>query len=117
MPKMEDSNLSDNKGLAIVLISGGLDSCVTTAIANSKHTVALLHVGYSQRTQSREYNSFRAIANYYKVPEARILSTKIEYLSKIGGSSLTDPDIPVDKESTNRQIPMSYVPFRNTHLL
>jgi 7-cyano-7-deazaguanine synthase len=113
---MTENNTS-NKGLAIVLLSGGLDSCVTTAIANEKHTIALLHVGYSQRTQSREYKSFRAIANYYKVPETRILSTKIDYLSKIGGSSLTDPDIPVDKDNTDTQIPMSYVPFRNTHLL
>jgi 7-cyano-7-deazaguanine synthase len=115
--KKAQSNVSDNKGLAIVLLSGGLDSCVTTAIANVEHTIALLHVGYSQRTQSREYKSFRAVANYYKVPEARILSTRLDYLSKIGGSSLTDPDIPVDKDNTNRQIPMSYVPFRNTHLL
>ena len=114
---MTESNSSNNKGVAIVLLSGGLDSCVTTAIANVEHTIALLHVGYSQRTQSREYKSFRAIANYYKVPEARIFSTKIDYLSKIGGSSLTDPDIPVDKDSTSNQIPMSYVPFRNTHLL
>ena len=115
--KMSKSNSSDNKGLAIVLLSGGLDSCTTTAIANEKHTIALLHVGYSQRTQSREYKSFRAIANYYKVPETRIFSTKLDYLRKIGGSSLTDPDIPVDKDNTNKQIPMSYVPFRNTHLL
>src|SRR3972149_2050052 len=103
--------------LAIVLLSGGLDSCVTTAIANEKHTIALLHVGYSQRTQLREYNSFSAIANYYKVPKKRILITRLDYLKKIGGSSLTDPDIPVDKDNTNKQIPMSYVPFRNTHLL
>ena len=61
--KISKSNSSDNKGLAIVLLSGGLDSCVTTAFANEKHTIALLHVGYSQRTQSREYKSFRAIAN------------------------------------------------------
>ena len=115
--KMPESNSSDTKGLAIVLLSGGLDSCVTTAIANGEHTIALLHVGYSQRTQAREYKSFRAVANYYKVPEARILSTKLDYLRKIGGSSLTDPDIPVDKDNTEKQIPMSYVPFRNTHLL
>lgn len=115
--KMAESNSSDNKGLAIVLLSGGLDSCVTTAIANETHTIALLHVGYSQRTQLQEYKSFRAIANYYNVPETRILTTKLDYLRKIGGSSLTDPDIPVDKGNTNKRIPMSYVPFRNTHLL
>ena len=71
---MVESNSSDNKGLAIVLLSGGIDSCVTTAIANETHTVALLHVGYSQRTQSQEYKSFRAIANYCDVPETRILN-------------------------------------------
>ncbi len=115
--KKAESNSSDKKGLAIVLLSGGLDSCVTTAIADRKHTIALLHVGYSQRTQSREYKSFRAITYYYKVPESRIFSTKLDYLKKIGGSSLTDTDIPVDKDNTYKPIPMSYVPFRNTHLL
>ena len=113
---MVESN-SIGKGLAIVLLSGGLDSCVTTAIASETHTIALLHVGYSQRTQLREYNSFRAIANYYKVPGKRILITRLDYLKKIGGSSLTDPTIPVDKDNANQLIPMSYVPFRNTHLL
>ena len=105
------------KGLAIVLLSGGLDSCVTTAIARERHTIAMLHVGYSQRTQSREYNSFRAIARYYKVPEVRILATELDYFKKIGGSSLTDPNIPVDKDTTNIDVPATYVPFRNTHLL
>ncbi|MBT6052362.1 MAG: 7-cyano-7-deazaguanine synthase, partial [Candidatus Scalindua sp.] len=105
------------KNLAVVLLSGGLDSCVTTAIAREKHNVALLHVGYAQRTQTREYNCFRSIARYYKVPETRTLALELDFLRKIGGSSLTDPNIPVDKETTNAGIPTSYVPFRNTHLL
>lgn len=105
------------KNLAVVLLSGGLDSCVTMAIAREKHSVALLHVGYSQRTQTREYNSFRSIARYYKVPETRTLALELDFLRKIGGSSLTDHNIPVDKDNTNIDIPTSYVPFRNTHLL
>ncbi len=105
------------KNLAVVLLSGGLDSCVTMAIAREKHNVALLHVGYAQRTQTREYNSFRSIARYYKVPETRTLAIELDFFRKIGGSSLTDPDIPVDKNNTNADVPTSYVPFRNTHLL
>jgi 7-cyano-7-deazaguanine synthase len=105
------------KNLAVVLLSGGLDSCVTMAIAREKHNVALLHVGYAQRTQTREYNSFRSIARYYKVPETRTLAIELDFFRKIGGSSLTDPDIPVDKNNINADMPTSYVPFRNTHLL
>ena len=105
------------KNLAVVLLSGGLDSCVAMAIAREKYDVALLHVGYAQRTQTREYNSFRSIARFYKIPETRTLALELDFLRKIGGSSLTDPKIPVDKDDTNVDIPTSYVPFRNTHLL
>ena len=108
------------KNLAVVLLSGGLDSCVTMAMAMQEHSVALLHVGYGQRTQTREYNSFRSIARFYNIPETRILTVELDFLRKIGGSSLTDRNIPVDKgdkDSTNVSIPTSYVPFRNTHLL
>ena len=110
-------NNKSEKGLAVVVLSGGLDSCVTTAIANEEYTIALLHVRYSQRTQAREYRSFYDIAKFYKVPEGRILVTELDYLRKIGGSSLTAPNIHVDKGSTNPNIPITYVPFRNTHLL
>ncbi len=105
------------KNLAVVLLSGGLDSCVTMAIAMKKHNVALLHVGYSQRTQTREYNSFRSIARFYKVPETRTLAIELDFFRKIGGSSLTDLNMPVDKGNANVDVPTSYVPFRNTHLL
>jgi 7-cyano-7-deazaguanine synthase len=113
---MAKTNKSE-KGVAIVLLSGGLDSCVTTAIANEEYTTALLHVRYSQRTQAREYRSFYDIANFYKVPKARILVTELDYLRKIGGSSLTDTSISSENINTNDNIPITYVPFRNTHLL
>jgi 7-cyano-7-deazaguanine synthase len=105
------------KGLAVVVLSGGLDSCVATAIANEEYTIALLHVRYSQRTQAREYRSFYDIANFYKVPKVRILVTELDYLKKIGGSSLTDSSISPEDSNTNDNIPITYVPFRNTHLL
>ncbi len=113
---MNTIDMSD-KNLAVVLLSGGLDSCVTMAIAMESYNVALLHVGYSQRTQTREYNTFRSIARYYKIPETRTLAIELDFLRKIGGSCLTDTNIPVDKDNTNKDIPTSYVPFRNTHLL
>ncbi len=107
-----------HKDLAIVLVSGGMDSCVTAAIACEQYRLALLHVNYGQRTESRELQSFNDIASFYNVPRERVLIANIDYLRKIGGSSLTDPrmDVP-DVQSDTREIPNSYVPFRNTHLL
>jgi len=113
---MTETNTSE-KGLAIVVLSGGLDSCVTTAISNEEYTTALLHVRYSQRTQAREYRSFYDIARFYKVPEGRILVTDLDCLKKIGGSSLTDSSISAEDSKANDNIPITYVPFRNTHLL
>ncbi len=104
------------KELAIVLVSGGMDSCVTAAIANQKHELAFLHVSYGQRTQERELRAFYEIADYYKVKKK--LVANIDYLRKIGGSSLTDENIPVSESGIDSGIiPTSYVPFRNTHLL
>jgi 7-cyano-7-deazaguanine synthase len=113
---MKVIDMSD-KNLAIVLVSGGLDSCVTMAMAMKEHNIAILHVGYGQRTQTREYNSFRSVTRFYNIPETRILTIELDFLRKIGGSSLTDHNIPVDKDKANAGIPASYVPFRNTHLL
>jgi 7-cyano-7-deazaguanine synthase len=113
---MKVIDMSD-KNLAIVLVSGGLDSCVTMAMAMKEHNIAILHVGYGQRTQTREYNSFRSVTRFYNIPETRILTIELDFLRKIGGSSLTDHNIPVDKDEANAGIPASYVPFRNTHLL
>jgi 7-cyano-7-deazaguanine synthase len=103
--------------LAIVLVSGGMDSCVTAAVAAQEHEMAFLHVGYGQRTQARELQAFNAIADHYGVTSR--LTTDIGYLKKIGGSSLTDDNIPVGESSLEDVdvSPTSYVPFRNTHLL
>lgn len=103
--------------LAICLISGGMDSCVTGAIANEEiETLAFLHVSYGQRTEARERRAFEELADHYQV--ARRLVVSIEHLKVIGGSSLTDDDIPVSEANiSSREIPTSYVPFRNSHLL
>lgn len=104
------------KKKAVVLASGGMDSCVTAAIANQDYELAMLHVQYGQRTQDRELQAFHNIADHFGV--TRRMITNLDHLQKIGGSSLTDPSMAVtgpDLEST--EIPTSYVPFRNAHLL
>jgi 7-cyano-7-deazaguanine synthase len=103
--------------LCIVLVSGGMDSCVTAAIARGESDeLAFLHVSYGQRTEARERGAFNDIADHYGVEKR--LDISIEHLAKIGGSSLTDADISVaeaDLDST--EIPTTYVPFRNANML
>jgi 7-cyano-7-deazaguanine synthase len=103
--------------LAVCLVSGGMDSCVTAAIAfNENDELAFLHVSYGQRTATRERRAFEELANHFNVRK-RLIAT-LEYLSEIGGSSLTDVSIPVAAaDLAAREIPTSYVPFRNSHLL
>jgi 7-cyano-7-deazaguanine synthase len=106
-----------NSKSAIVLVSGGMDSCVTTAIAKSENSaLALLHISYGQRTENRERKAFNDIADFFGIENR--LDVSIEYLTKIGGSSLTDARMDVTEanlEST--EIPTSYVPFRNANML
>jgi 7-cyano-7-deazaguanine synthase len=103
--------------LSIVLVSGGMDSCVTAALAKGENEkLAFLHISYGQLTESRERKAFNDIADFYSVKSR--LDISIEHLAKIGGSSLTDSKIEVteaDLESTD--IPTSYVPFRNANML
>jgi 7-cyano-7-deazaguanine synthase len=103
--------------LAVCLVSGGMDSCVTAAIAREENEeLAFLHVSYGQRTEARERRAFVELADHFGV--AKRLAVSIEYLKAIGGSSLTDADIPVAQaDLSSRKIPTSYVPFRNSHLL
>jgi 7-cyano-7-deazaguanine synthase len=110
-----ESETSD--ALAICLVSGGMDSCVTAAIANNENDeLAFLHVAYGQRTEARERQAFEALADHYNVKLRLVIS--LEHLAQIGGSSLTDPTMTVTPaDLTSRSIPSSYVPFRNSHLL
>src|SRR5829696_2356031 len=108
--------MSKNKP-AIVLVSGGMDSCVTAAIAhNSSAEVAFLHVSYGQLTETRERRAFNDIADFYGIEKR--LNVSIEYLAKIGGSSLTDQKIAISEaDLESKEIPTSYVPFRNANML
>ncbi len=110
--------------LAIVLVSGGMDSCVTAAIARTEYRLAFLHVNYGQLTESRELTAFNDIADFYRVEKR--LSVSLEHLKVIGGSSLIDERIPIPKadplqmrnsKPETGSVPSTYVPFRNAHLL
>lgn len=102
--------------VGIILVSGGMDSCVTAAIAAVECRAAFLHVNYGQRTEQRELKAFHDIADAYNVADRLVVS--IEHLKLIGGSSLTDHRIEVQTADLSRNgIPTSYVPFRNAHML
>jgi 7-cyano-7-deazaguanine synthase len=109
---------------AVVLLSGGMDSCVCAAIAREEHgasKVALLHASYGQRTQDRERRAFDAIADHYGVQ--RRLVVQLDHFRAIGGSALTDKTIAVPQNELGAPgqhgsaIPVTYVPFRNAHFL
>ena len=103
--------------IATILVSGGMDSCVTaaSAIANG-FTPAFLHMNYGQRTEKRELKAFHNIGDYYKVKERLVVD--ISHLTNIGGSCLTDIQIEVPAANLDsKDIPLSYVPFRNANIL
>ncbi|HVO58611.1 MAG TPA: 7-cyano-7-deazaguanine synthase QueC [Dongiaceae bacterium] len=106
---------------AVVLLSGGMDSCVCAATACAAHGaehVALLHASYGQRTEAREAQAFTQIADFLGVRKR--LLVKLEHFRAIGGSALTDSSIAVPENelgSGDGEIPVTYVPFRNAHFL
>jgi len=109
-------NPNSEKVKAVVLMSGGMDSCVTAAIARQDHQIAALHASYGQPTERRELQSFHALADHFRVVQR--LTVKLDHFRAIGGSSLTDSAVPIhDANLANKDIPNTYVPFRNAHFL
>ena len=102
---------------AIALVSGGLDSAVCLGEALLRYDVSALHINYGQRTEARELRAFNDLADHYGIE--RRLVADIGYLAEIGGSSLTDPSLPVAQglPADDGQVPLTYVPFRNAHIL
>ena len=118
------NELMNDSRKAVVLLSGGMDSCVSTAIARERHgaaNIALLHASYGQLTQDRERRAFDEIANFYGVRERLVV--QLDHFRAIGGSALTDKKISVPENELGAPgphgsaIPVTYVPFRNAHFL
>jgi 7-cyano-7-deazaguanine synthase len=102
--------------LAVVCVSGGMDSALTAALAAEDHRLAFLHGNYGQRTERKELLCFHHLADHFGAEHRLVVD--FQDLRAIGGSSLTDPAIPVRQGSpVAGVIPTSYVPFRNAHLL
>jgi 7-cyano-7-deazaguanine synthase len=106
----------NNKEKAIVAVSGGMDSCVTAAIASHEYDLSFVHINYGQRTEKRELKAFYDIADFYGIRNTLVVD--LTHLARIGGSSLTDTNIKVSKaDLLSEEIPSSYVPFRNANIL
>jgi 7-cyano-7-deazaguanine synthase len=104
---------------AVVLLSGGMDSCVCAAIAAHEHgpeRVAAMHISYGQRTEARERESFEKICDHLGIGKRMLIENRS--LQQIGGSALTDKNIAVPESGhIGAGIPITYVPFRNAHFL
>jgi 7-cyano-7-deazaguanine synthase len=108
--------MTNTRQRAVVLLSGGMDSCVCAALAARDCEAAALHVSYGQRTEARERRAFLAICDRLGIRDR--LLVRNDALSAIGGSALTDPNIAVpESHAIGRDIPVTYVPFRNAHFL
>jgi 7-cyano-7-deazaguanine synthase len=107
---------TSKRSRAVVLLSGGMDSCVCAALAARGHEAAAVHVSYGQRTEERERQSFLAICQRLKIHDK--LMVRNEALRAIGGSALTDDAIAVPtSDEVGQSVPVTYVPFRNAHFL
>lgn len=108
--------MNERKNRAVVLLSGGMDSCVCAALAARDYAAAALHVSYGQRTEHRERQSFLAICDRLNIQDKLLVRNSA--LRAIGGSALTDENIAVPAASAiSHDIPVTYVPFRNAHFL
>ena len=105
-----------NTSRSVVLLSGGMDSCVCAALAAREFNSAAVHISYGQRTEERERRAFLAICGRLGIHEKLVVRN--DALRAIGGSALTDPAIAVPESPRIGQgIPVTYVPFRNAHFL
>ena len=131
---VRDDSTAQEKERAVVLLSGGMDSCVCAALAARDYRPAALHVSYGQRTEEREQRAFLAICDRLGIADRLIVRNTT--LRAIGGSALTDPNLAVPEaeagfagrapgqepqaaapQPLSSPIPITYVPFRNAHFL
>jgi len=106
-----------NEKRAVILVSGGMDSATAVYEAIDRgYEPYFLHTSYGQRTEGKEYECAKALAE--EVDAADFLHIETGHLSQIGASSLTDEEMEVeDADVESDEIPTSYVPFRNANLL
>ena len=112
--------MGEGKHRAVVLLSGGMDSCVCAALAIRDCAASAVHLSYGQRTEQRERLAFDRICERLGISDRLVVRT--DALQAVGGSALTDVHIAVPEPAEagpelTAQIPVTYVPFRNAHFL
>ena len=101
-----------NKKLAVSIISGGMDSAVSSFIAlEMGYDVIALHFNYQQRTQNRELKAFRDIIK--ELNPIKSYEIDLDFFAQIGANALTDKSIDVPTSGLSDGVPITYVPFRN----
>src|SRR6201987_4807338 len=106
----------ESRKRVVVLLSGGMDSCVCAALAARDFQPAALHVSYGQRTEERERKAFLEICDRLGIRDRLLVQNHA--LRAIGGSAHTDTNMAVpESNAIGREIPVTYVPFRNAHFL
>ena len=117
--QIQQTSAGSERPRAVVCLSGGMDSAVCLALAARDYEVYALHFSYGQRTEQRELSSAREVAETIGVRQ--FLPLRIDLFRQIGGSALTDANIPVPNapppDQIGKEIPVTYVPFRNAHFL
>ncbi len=97
---------------AVCIISGGMDSALSAKIAQKEgYEIIALHFNYGQRTQNKELECFRKIAENVEAHE--VYEIDLPFFEQIGASALTDKNIEVPTGGLEEGVPVTYVPFRN----
>ena len=99
----------------VILLSGGINSCLAAMLAKQDSDIAALHMTYGQRSANRDRDCFESICQHLDIKQ-RLMVT-MSQISSIGGSGLLDKRIQLeDALAIGDEIPKSYVPFRNAQL-
>jgi 7-cyano-7-deazaguanine synthase len=118
--KLAAESQSQGRAKAVVCLSGGMDSTVCAALAARDYDAYAVHFSYGQRTEVRELESARTVAEILDFKQ--FLPLRMDLFRQIGGSALTDlsiavPDAPAEEDTIGDSVPVTYVPFRNAHFL
>ncbi|MEA3419186.1 MAG: 7-cyano-7-deazaguanine synthase, partial [Campylobacterota bacterium] len=97
---------------AVCIISGGMDSAVSAAIAKRDgYEIVGVHFNYGQRTEAKELECFRKITK--DLNTIKNYEINLDFFEQIGASALTDKSIDVPTGGIEEGVPATYVPFRN----
>jgi len=101
-----------NMKKAVCIISGGMDSALSAKMAQiDGYDIIALHFNYGQRTEQKELESFRKIAEYLNAIEKYEID--LDFFKQIGASALIDDSLEVPTGGIEAGVPITYVPFRN----